>query len=222
MSLIRRAVLAAVLSALTNAAHAAVTGVVDPPLSPRNANYTIAAPLDPATRTITGSETIAWRNITGAAGDRAAVPPVLERLEEHRIDVHARARARRRIDDEPRAPQTSGARIDVTADRRSLRTSISPRAKRFIAPDDGNPDDRDGDGCPAAAADRAGRERDDRGRVDRARAAHRSRAPAPSATSSSSRSGSRSSACCRTRAGTATSSMPAPSSSPTSASTTSR
>ena len=53
------------LSALTNAAHAAVTGVVDPPRSPRNANYTIAARLDPATRTITATETIAWRNITG-------------------------------------------------------------------------------------------------------------------------------------------------------------
>ncbi len=66
MSLIRRAVLAAVLSALTSAAaRAAVTGVVDPPRSPRNANYTIAARLDPATRTITATETIAWRNITG-------------------------------------------------------------------------------------------------------------------------------------------------------------
>ena len=65
MSFIRRAVLAAVLSALTSAAHAAVTGVVDPPRSPRNANYTIAARLDPATRTITATETIAWRNITG-------------------------------------------------------------------------------------------------------------------------------------------------------------
>src|SRR5262245_49222563 len=33
-------------------------------LSPRNANYTIEARLDPAARTITGSETIVWRNIT--------------------------------------------------------------------------------------------------------------------------------------------------------------
>ena len=43
---------------------AVVTGIIDPPLSPRNANYTIAARLDPQTRTITGSETIIWRNIT--------------------------------------------------------------------------------------------------------------------------------------------------------------
>ena len=37
---------------------------ISPPLSPRNANYTIAARLDPPTRTVTGTETIAWRNIT--------------------------------------------------------------------------------------------------------------------------------------------------------------
>src|SRR5215470_11928909 len=34
------------------------------PLSPRNASYTIAARLDPPTRTVTGTETIVWRNIT--------------------------------------------------------------------------------------------------------------------------------------------------------------
>src|SRR5262249_30487402 len=39
-------------------------GILTPPRSPRNANYTITARLDPATRTITGSEVIAWRNIT--------------------------------------------------------------------------------------------------------------------------------------------------------------
>ena len=32
--------------------------------SPRNANYSINARLDPASRTITGSEIITWRNIT--------------------------------------------------------------------------------------------------------------------------------------------------------------
>src|SRR5215471_8108834 len=37
---------------------------ISPPLSPRNANYTIAARLDPPTRTVTGTETIVWRNIT--------------------------------------------------------------------------------------------------------------------------------------------------------------
>jgi len=43
------------------------TGAFATPLSPRNANYTITARLDPAARTITGSETITWRNITSTA-----------------------------------------------------------------------------------------------------------------------------------------------------------
>jgi hypothetical protein len=42
------------------------TGVVTPARSPRNASYTIAATLDPAARTINGSETIVWRNITSS------------------------------------------------------------------------------------------------------------------------------------------------------------
>src|SRR5437899_2915003 len=63
----RRLALPAMLSVLVGpTARAAVTGGVDPPRSPRNASYTIAARLDPATRTITGSETIAWRNITAS------------------------------------------------------------------------------------------------------------------------------------------------------------
>jgi hypothetical protein len=37
-----------------------------PVRSPRNANYTITARLDPSTRTLTGRETIRWSNITAA------------------------------------------------------------------------------------------------------------------------------------------------------------
>ncbi len=32
--------------------------------SPRNANYTIAARLDPASRTLTGNQRLSWRNIS--------------------------------------------------------------------------------------------------------------------------------------------------------------
>jgi len=46
------------------ALQAQVTGAMEPPRSPRNANYSIDATLDPATKTITGSEVITWRNIT--------------------------------------------------------------------------------------------------------------------------------------------------------------
>ena len=71
---------------------------------------------------------------------------------------------------------------------------------RFIAPDDGNADDRT---VMAVPLPRAVAPRRDRSTVeidvDGASAAHRSRAPARSATTTSSRSGSRSSACSRTR-----------------------
>ena len=46
---------------------ASMAGVIAPPLSPRNASYTITARLDPAARTISGTETITWRNTTGRA-----------------------------------------------------------------------------------------------------------------------------------------------------------
>ena len=49
---------------LSTASSASSSGVITPPLSPRNASYTITARLDPAARTIAGSETITWRNIT--------------------------------------------------------------------------------------------------------------------------------------------------------------
>src|SRR5262245_49328803 len=39
------------------------------PLSPRNANYTITARLDPRSRTLSGSEVIVWRNISGRSTD---------------------------------------------------------------------------------------------------------------------------------------------------------
>src|SRR4051812_26042629 len=76
MPAMRRLLLASVIAATAvsapaaqdvnlRASAAAAPGAITPPLSPRNANYTITARLDPVTRTITGSETIAWRNITG-------------------------------------------------------------------------------------------------------------------------------------------------------------
>src|SRR6185295_10303436 len=54
----------ALIRTATASAQPAVTGALNPPLSPRNVSYTITARLDPATRTITGSEVITWRNIT--------------------------------------------------------------------------------------------------------------------------------------------------------------
>jgi hypothetical protein len=58
------ALLVSMLAAAGAFAQPAATGSLTPARSPRNANYTITARLDPATRTITGSEVITWRNIT--------------------------------------------------------------------------------------------------------------------------------------------------------------
>src|SRR5437773_1854372 len=44
-------------------------GTLNPPQSPRNANYVIDARLDPSTRTIIGSEIVTWRNITARRAD---------------------------------------------------------------------------------------------------------------------------------------------------------
>ncbi len=44
---------------------ASIDGTVEPARSPRNANYTINASLDPDARRITASATIEWRNVSG-------------------------------------------------------------------------------------------------------------------------------------------------------------
>ena len=54
----------ALLLASIASAQPSATGVLNPARSPRNASYSIDARLDPAARTIAGSEIIVWRNIT--------------------------------------------------------------------------------------------------------------------------------------------------------------
>src|SRR6266849_2676263 len=49
---------------LVASAASAQTAESTRPLSPRNANYSIDARLDTASRTIAGSEVITWRNLT--------------------------------------------------------------------------------------------------------------------------------------------------------------
>jgi hypothetical protein len=125
------------------ALRAQVTGAMAPPRSPRNANYSIDATLDPASRTITGTEVITWRNIsTNAARE----------LQFHlywnawRDDRSTWQRERKLgLQQSPRTvrPQDR-SRIDVTSLR--LTGGSAPidltGQLRFIAPDDGNTDDR--------------------------------------------------------------------------------
>jgi aminopeptidase N len=134
------------------AAAAVVSGRQDAPaptatpsegtLSPRNANYEIDARLDHDAKTITGRETIRWRNVTGQ-------PTSVLQLHlywnawRNADSTWMRERRLTGAFDPPREGDWSA--IDVTAFR--VRESsgdtvdVTPRM-RFIAPDDGNALDR--------------------------------------------------------------------------------
>ena len=118
-------------------------GAQTTPLSPRNANYTIQARLDPETRTITGNEVISWRNIAGAAAHSLQFHLYYNAWRDNRsswmrerILAGNAALARR--------PAADRGSIDITAlrvTRGGQAVDVHDRAI-FIAPDDGNADDR--------------------------------------------------------------------------------
>jgi hypothetical protein len=114
-------------------------------LSPRNANYTIDVRLDTHARTLTGRETLVWTNITNASINELQFHLYYNAwrdtdstwMREHKLTTWWRAARSRRPDD--------FAAIDVTR----LELTAGPDAPvdltgamRFIAPDDGNADDR--------------------------------------------------------------------------------
>jgi len=109
------------------------------PLSPRNASYTITARLDPATRTITGAETITWRNITTVAAAELQFHLYWNAWKDNR-STFMRERALAPSDGDRRRTADDWARIDVTA----IKVGGDDRtaAKRFITPDDDNADDQ--------------------------------------------------------------------------------
>jgi hypothetical protein len=113
-------------------------GAITPPLSPRNANYTITARLDPPTRTITASETITWRNITSRPATELQFHLYWNAWRNDRSTFMRELALAGSSDDD----RTEGdwARIDVT----SIRIGGVDRtaARRFIAPDDDNQDDQ--------------------------------------------------------------------------------
>ena len=113
-------------------------GGITPPLSPRNANYTITARLDPAARTITGSETITWRNITARPATELQFHLYWNAWRNDRSTfMHELALAGQ--SNGPRA-DSDWSRIDVNSVKidGADRTAV----KRFIAPDDDNQDDQ--------------------------------------------------------------------------------
>src|SRR6187401_1193750 len=90
------------------------TGAFEAPLSPRNANYTITARLDPATRTITGSETITWRNITTVAATELQFHLYWNAWKDTR-STFMRERALAGAADGDRRTADDWSRIDVTS-----------------------------------------------------------------------------------------------------------
>jgi hypothetical protein len=115
---------------------------INPPLSPRNANYTIDASLEPATRTITGRELITWRNISTKTATELQFHLYWNAWRDNRSTwLREASLAANRNPASPR--EQDWGRIDVTSIglMDSTPADLTP-LKHFIAPDDGNPDDQ--------------------------------------------------------------------------------
>ncbi|HET7221332.1 MAG TPA: hypothetical protein VFJ02_24925, partial [Vicinamibacterales bacterium] len=135
-------------TSITGAAPAAGTG-----RSPRNANYVITARLDPGSRTLKGEQLVTWRNI-------AAIPaPTLQFHLYYNAWRNTRSTwMRERLlagDDEIASrPESDWGWIDVTS-LKIVRANGAPvdvtASLRYIAPDDGNSDDRTVAEIPLAA-----------------------------------------------------------------------
>jgi hypothetical protein len=132
---------ASVASAQTSAPNRTATGAIDPPLSPRNASYSIDARLDAPARAITGSERITWRNITTKAATDLQFHLYWNAWRNMRSTWLREASLAGRSYNTVR--EGDWGHIDVTSirlidgDRPVDLTAL----KHFIAPDDGNPDD---------------------------------------------------------------------------------
>lgn len=131
---------------------AAVSPALQAGLSPRNASYRISARLDPAARTITGNATITWRNIS-------TVPATT-------LQFHLYYNAWRNTQSSwmrervlggntvlASRPEEDWGWIDLSMMRLTRAGAVTDvfSQLRFIAPDDGNADDRTVVEAPLAA-----------------------------------------------------------------------
>ena len=142
MSRIWFALAVSLVSAVSVAFAQPVSNVVNPPLSPRNASYAIDARLDPKTRTITGSEVIAWRNITTRTVNELQFHLYWNAWRDLRSTwlreaTLAGTTYNRRPDEWARTDVTSISLVAPTRASVDLSANV-----RFISPDDGNADDR--------------------------------------------------------------------------------
>ncbi len=119
-----------------------VPGTINPPLSPRNANYTISARLDPASRTITGEERIVWRNITTKTATELQFHLYWNAWKNMKT-TWMRERVLAGVTADAGRPDADWSRIEVTSARLiAPLTSDLTASQHFITPDDDNADDQ--------------------------------------------------------------------------------
>jgi hypothetical protein len=115
-----------------------------PARSPRNANYTITARLDPASRTLQGEEILTWRNVTSAPATSLRFHLYYNAWKNTR-STWIRERILAGDTELAKRPQEDWSWIDVTSVK-LLGSGGAPAdvtsSLRFIAPDDGNTEDR--------------------------------------------------------------------------------
>jgi hypothetical protein len=111
--------------------------------SPRNANYRIAARLDPATRKLTGEEVISWRNISNRTATTLQFHLYYNAWRDTNSTWLREEALAADAAQPPISPEEQGS-IDITSmhvTRAGTESDLSSRL-RFIAPDDGNEHDR--------------------------------------------------------------------------------
>jgi hypothetical protein len=114
------------------------------PVSPRNANYSIDVELDPAARTLNARGVVSWRNLTARPTSELQFHLYWNAWRNTGSSFMREAAGLPWLPEEP-GPEDWGA-IDVTAIR-LVSGGGAPLADlrgsaRFVAPDDGNADDR--------------------------------------------------------------------------------
>ena len=121
--------------------------------SPRNASYTITARLDPASRTLTGEQLLTWRNTSSIPATSLRFHLYYNAWRNTR-STWMREIALAGFPELAERPEADWGWIDVTS-LKLVGTSGAPvdvtSTMRFIAPDDGNVDDRTVAEVPLAA-----------------------------------------------------------------------
>jgi hypothetical protein len=133
---------AAVALLVSSPAAQPAPGTIRPPLSPRNASYTISARLDPALRTITGDERIVWRNITTTTATELRFHLYWNAWKNDR-STWMRERALGGSARDANRAASDWASIDVTSVKLVAPSAADLTASQhFVTPDDDNADDQ--------------------------------------------------------------------------------